>query len=135
LVIELCLCLGIVLLLAFVASVAPAGAQSDCVTKCTACQVNTDQSTWTKETVHRCSPICRILYQGQMTTVYGCYKMDCTTKLVEKYCTPQTGCSVTGCDAGTPYWDPDMCKPNTVVSCSPWTQTGVSYGSCKSCPS
>jgi hypothetical protein len=136
LVIQLSLCLGIVLLLAFLASVAPAGAvTTNCVTQCSACQANTDTTTWKTETIYRCSGICRILYGGQMTTVYGCYSMDCTTKPVAKLCTPQTSCPVTGCEAGTPYWDPDACSPNTVVTCTNWKQIGVSYGSCQSCPS
>jgi hypothetical protein len=134
LVVQFSLCLGIVLLLAFVASVAPAGAQTNCVTQCTDCQVNPDQNTWQTKTVYWCSPICRILYNGQMTTVYGCYSQVCTTKPVAKLCTPQTPCGTTGCTSGTQYWDPDQCKPNTVVSCSPITQIGVSYGNCNSCP-
>jgi hypothetical protein len=136
LVVQLSLCLGIVLLLAFVASVAPAGAQTtNCVTQCTACQVNPDQTTWKTETVPRCSPICRIFYNGQMTTVYGCYSQVCTIKPVAKLCTPKTLCENNGCESGTPYWDPDQCIPNTVVSCGSWTQIGVSYGNCISCPS
>jgi len=137
LVIQLSLCLGIVLLLAFIASIAPAAAQTpDCVTQCSACQINTDQTTWKTQTVYRCSPICRIFYKGKMTTVYGCYSQECTTKPVAQSCIPKKLCpNNIDCEIGQQYWDSKLCNPNTVVSCGSWKQIGVSYSNCEKCPS
>jgi hypothetical protein len=126
LVIELSLCLGIVLLLAFVASIAPAAAQTQtpCVDQCGPCQVDPTQQPVVTTTV-RCSPICRILYNGQMTTVYLWYYMTCTTKKMAQPCTDP--CINNGCGI---IWDPTFCK-GTVSTCTPWTQFGgVRYGSC-----
>jgi hypothetical protein len=130
LVIQLSLCLGIVLLLAFIASVAPVGAQSDCVTQCS-CQVNPDESTWKTAPETTCSAICRILWRGQMTTVYGIYQRTCTSKPIDLKCIPKTLCPNTQCETGQPTWDPDGCK-GVAMSCTPWVQIGIKHGSCTS---
>jgi hypothetical protein len=133
LVVELSLCLGIVLLLAFVASVAPAGAQSDCVTQCS-CEINPDQSTWTIDKPdYTCVAICRILYQGKITTVYGCYKRTCTTKPIDNMCIPKTLCPNNLCEIGKTTWNPEGCQ-GVVTTCTAWKQIGVSYGNCDNCP-
>ena len=137
LVVQLSLCLGIVLLLAFVASVAPAGASDSCPTQCLACEKDpTINPNPTYETIYRCSPICRILWKGQMTTVYIWYSQVCTITAIAQKCTPQTLCTSTGnCESGTPNWDPTYCK-GPVRTCAAWTQMpqGVRYGACGTRP-
>lgn len=125
LVVQLSLCLGIVLLLAFVASVAPAAASEQCVKQCGPCQIDPTKVP-VEKTITRCSPICRVLHDGKMQTVYIWYSMKCKTYLMAQPCTDpcyNNGCSIKYVDTN--------CK-GTVTTCTPWTQMpgGVRYDSC-----
>jgi len=129
LVARLSLCLGLVLLLALIASVAPAGAVvpsvRPCADSCDPCVKDDTSETCTEK--EKCVAVCRIRGQdGKMKTVYFHFTKECCTWTSHKWCQPQTRCTDNNqCEkTGNPGWK--TCK-GQVKECSGWIWDGEMY--------
>jgi len=121
---KLSICVAFVLLLAFFASVAPAGAASKCKTTCGTCKLDKDPSETLPQ--EKCVAICKI--QGVL--VYAGYVRTCDIYNKHQTCTPKSLCTVTGkCIVGQNY--PNLCN-GVVKKCPRWTFTGLYWG-CPTC--
>jgi hypothetical protein len=125
------LCVGIVLLLVFFASVAPGAAVTKkiCKETCTKCVVE-DSEEWECHLDHKCVAICRVFREGKMQTVYACFERECCMKEKYKTCTPQSLCTTNNqCIQGKA--EDKLCT--TLQTCSRWSNYGISYGNCDQC--
>lgn len=133
---RLCICLGLVLLLSFIASVASAGDTSKgklCAEICKPCVKDPDTEQCKRDL--KCLPICRILYQEKNRLVYGWFEQECCTYKTVASCQPQKRCKNNGrCQiSGDPH--DETCK-GKVTSCSEWRLIpgSLSYGTCSPRP-
>jgi hypothetical protein len=131
LVVRLSLCLGFVLLLALIASVAPAGAVASprpCVDSCSICEIIESSEKCT--TTPRCSPICRVRVGNKMQTIYFHFDRECCTYNREQQCQHQVRCPVNGPCEPDGVTFPKPCKGQTKI-CGGWIWDGVMHaGSC-----
>lgn len=129
LIARMSLCVGIVLLLAFFACVAP-GAAKTCKETCTKCVVE-DSEDWDCGSQYKCVAICRVYHEGKMTTVYGCFERECCLKDKVQTCTPQTKCTDNNqCIQGQAY---DRYCTGKLNTCDRWSMYGISWGDCADC--
>lgn len=130
LIARMSLCVGIVLLLAFFATVAPGAAVKTCKETCTKCVVE-DSENWDCYDQYKCVAICRVFREGKMQTVYGCFERECCIKEKYQTCTPQSLCTTNNqCIQGKAY--DRLCK-GQLQTCSRWSLYGISYGNCGQC--
>jgi hypothetical protein len=122
---RLSICVAFVLLLAFFASVAPAGAsKTSCYTTCGKCSVDKNPSDWDDQ--ERCVAICKI----QGVIVYAGYERTCDIYYKHQTCTPRSICTDNGnCETGKNKVV--LCK-GEVKKCPRWTFTGLYWG-CPTC--
>ena len=129
---RLCICLGLVLLLSFIASVAPAGAistEKPCAAICKPCVKDPDTEKCKQDLI--CLPICRILNKGKITIVHAWFEKECCTYKMVASCQPQRRCKTNHlCQiSGDPN---DVTCKGTAESCSEWRMISGSlgYGKC-----
>jgi hypothetical protein len=129
---RLCICLGLVLILFFIACVAPAGAimkENPCTQICQPCVKDPDTEKCKNDQV--CLPIGRVLYGGKWTIVYAWFKQECCTFERATLCQPQTRCKNTGgCEIdGDPR---EVACKGTSKSCGDWQMVpgSLGYGRC-----
>ena len=131
LIARLSLCLGFVLLLALIASVAPAGAVAKTITCGDSCDKCVKEAVPDCKTTERCSPICRVRHEGKMTTVYFHFTRECCTWDKQQWCQPQSYCTTTTKCIPTGNAEVKPCK-GQVKTCYGWVWDGkIHYGSCK----
>jgi hypothetical protein len=122
---KLSICVAFVLLLAFFASVAPAGAaKTSCYTTCGKCTV--EKTPCDEDYQDRCVAICKI----QGVIVYAHYYRTCDIYCKQQTCTPKSRCTTTGeCIIGKNQ----VVKCDGVVKkCPRWTFDDLYWG-CPTC--
>jgi hypothetical protein len=115
------------MLLALIASVAPAGAVAarPCADSCVKCVI--DPSTEKCTITEKCLPVCKIRGQdGKMKNVYFHYTKECCTWTKHQECQPQTRCTTNNqcIPTGDKKWK--TCK-GQVKECYGWVWDGEMY--------